>query len=153
MKTINLFFINLFLFFYIFSYSQENKSNVLFQNDNSVKYENGTVLISYIGTFHGRNFEISSTSYSPYLLGVYYDDNEEINPKMYKIPIKTSGMTYVKYNTENGIIHAGDPVTSSSVSGEAMKATQPGMILGVALEDATNSNGLVKIRILIQYMR
>jgi len=34
-----------------------------------------------------------------------------------------------------------------------MKATQSGMIIGIALEDANPSNGLVKIRILIQYVK
>ncbi len=131
--------------FQSFSFSQENKQ----------QFDNGDVLISYIGTYHGGNFTKSKKPYSNYLLGVYYDDNpdKKPDPRYYKIPIKTSGITYVKYNNENGLIKSGDPVTSSSTSGVAMKATQSGMIIGIALEDATNANGLVKIKILIQYLR
>ncbi len=33
-----------------------------------------------------------------------------------------------------------------------MKSTKSGMILGVALEDASKQKGLIKIRLLIQYI-
>jgi len=123
--------------------------------ENKKHFENGTVLSSPIGTFLGRNFNICSVSYDSYLLGVYYDENSSQmpNPKAYKIPIKTIGITYVKYNTENGYIHNGDPVTSSSTPGVAMKATQSGIILGVALEDAQTNNNLIKIRVMVQYLK
>jgi hypothetical protein len=44
------------------------------------------------------------------------------------------GRVPVKISLENGPIKIGDPLTSSSVPGLAMKATEPGMIIGVALE-------------------
>jgi len=124
-------------------------------DENKKQFENGTVLSSPIGTFLGRNFDICSIPYDPYLLGVYYNENldQKPNPKAYKIPIKTSGITYVKYNTENGYIHKGDPVTSSSTPGVAMKATQSGIILGVALEDAQTNKNLIKIRVMVQYLK
>ncbi len=127
----------------------------VFSQTEEKKFENGDVLISYIGTYQGGNFTISKEPYSNYLLGVYFDENktEKRDPRYFIIPIKTKGITYVKYTNENGEIHKGDPVTSSNIPGVAMKATEPGMILGVALEDATNPNGLVKIRVLIQYLR
>ena len=131
-------------------------SNLLNAQESDIKkYENGTVLISYIGTYLGQNFESSNEPYSPYLLGVYYDDNPdgEINPRMYRIPIKKNGITWAKYTNVNGEIKKGDPITSSAEPGLAMKATEPGVILGIALEDAVNPNGLVKIRVMIQYMR
>ena len=145
MKTINaIFFVLFVLCVPIISFSQQNDK----------KFENGDVLISYIGTFHGRSFEVCKKPYSNYLLGVYYDDNSKVSkdPRMYKNPVKTKGITFVKYNSENGSIKAGDPVTSSNTQGVAMKATKSGMILGIALEDASKQKGLIKIRLLIQYI-
>jgi len=119
------------------------------------EYINGTVLSSPVLTYKGRNFDICTEAYDPYLLGVYYNENPGVkpDPRGYKIPIRTSGISYVRYNDENGKIMRGDPITSSDVSGVAMKASDPGMILGVALEDAGESGELLKIRITIQYLR
>jgi len=125
------------------------------KTSNNKKFENGTVLSSQIGTFHGGNFYMCKEVYDPLLLGVYYDKtpDREPNPRMAIIPIKTKGITWVKYNEEGGKIHKGDPLTSSSTPGEAMKATNSGIILGIALEDATTPSGLIKIRVLIQYVK
>lgn len=45
------------------------------------------------------------------------------------------GRVAVKISMENGPIKAGDPLTSSSKEGYAMKATSSGRIIGYALED------------------
>lgn len=118
-------------------------------------FENGTVLTSPIGTFRGGNFDKSTESYDPYLLGVYFDENpdQEPDPRMARIPIKRSGITQVKINNTNGDIQKGDPITSSDIPGEAMKATESGIILGVALEDADAGNQLIKCRVIIQYLK
>jgi hypothetical protein len=44
------------------------------------------------------------------------------------------GQVYTKISTENGNIASGDPLTSSSLTGVAMKATKPGRIVGYALD-------------------
>ena len=49
-------------------------------------------------------------------------------------PVALVGRVPVKVNLENGPIKPGDYLTSSSKPGEAMKATQPGRIIGQALE-------------------
>jgi hypothetical protein len=46
------------------------------------------------------------------------------------VPIALVGRVAVKVSTENGPIKAGDPLTISSKAGIAMKATQPGMVIG-----------------------
>ena len=51
-----------------------------------------------------------------------------------KLPVALSGRVPTKVTTENGPIAIGDPLTSSSTPGVAMKATEPGMIVGFALE-------------------
>lgn len=118
-------------------------------------FNNGTVLTSPIVTFRGGNFDKSTESYDPYLLGVYFDENpdQKPNPRMARIPIKRSGITQVKINNSNGDIHKGDPITSSDIPGEAMKATESGMILGIALEDGDTGKQLIKCRVLIQYLK
>jgi hypothetical protein len=55
---------------------------------------------------------------------------------MRTVPIALAGRIPVKVTNENGDIHAGDYLTSSSKPGYAMKATRSGPIIGQALEDA-----------------
>ena len=50
-------------------------------------------------------------------------------------PIALVGRVPVRVTTENGIIKAGDRITSSTKAGYAMKATQSGRVLGTVLED------------------
>jgi len=49
------------------------------------------------------------------------------------------GRVPVKVSLENGEVAVGDPLTSASISGYAMKATKPGMIIGHALESFSSS--------------
>ena len=51
------------------------------------------------------------------------------------LPVALSGRVPVKVNSENGPIKAGDPLTSSSTPGVAMKATKAGAIIGTAMSD------------------
>ena len=51
-----------------------------------------------------------------------------------KTVVALIGRVPVKVVLENGLIAVGDPLTSSSQPGIAMKATQPGKIIGYALE-------------------
>ncbi|NQV90425.1 hypothetical protein HQ487_03395 [Candidatus Uhrbacteria bacterium] len=49
-------------------------------------------------------------------------------------PIALAGRVPTKVNTENGSIAVGDPLTTSSVPGVAMKAEKAGQVVGYALE-------------------
>jgi hypothetical protein len=64
-----------------------------------------------------------------------------------KTVVALVGRVPVKVSMENGAIAIGDPLTSSSRPGFAMKATQVGKIIGYALENA-NQDG--KVLALIQ---
>lgn len=55
-------------------------------------------------------------------------------------PITLVGRVPLKVSLENGLIKAGDRLTSSSIPGFAMKATQSGRVIGVALEDLNTDN-------------
>lgn len=58
-----------------------------------------------------------------------FDSSE--NPR----PVSLAGRVPTKVNLENGPIVSGDYVTSSTTPGVAMKATQGGQVIGMALED------------------
>jgi hypothetical protein len=56
-------------------------------------------------------------------------------------PVALTGRVPVKVSLENGAIEKGDFLASSSLPGVAMKATQPGLTIGIALEDFTGAKG------------
>jgi hypothetical protein len=68
-------------------------------------------------------------------------------------PIALAGRVPVKVNLEGGAIHAGDKITSSSVSGVGKKATGAGMVIGTALTDydGTQASGLVEVFVHTSY--
>jgi len=52
-----------------------------------------------------------------------------------QVPVTLSGRVPVKVSLENGPIEIGDYLTSSNIPGVAMKATEPGRVIGMALEN------------------
>src|SRR6266851_778994 len=62
------------------------------------------------------------------------DNSQRITPE--KTVIGLVGRVPVKISLENGSIAVGDPITSSSTKGVAMRATLAGQIIGYALEKA-----------------
>ncbi|KKU26732.1 MAG: Carbohydrate binding family 6 [Candidatus Magasanikbacteria bacterium GW2011_GWA2_46_17] len=83
----------------------------------------------------------SSTPYQSTIIGIIsnnygdftsagYNIKKEDNPK----PVALNGRVPVKVSLENGPIAAGDPLTSSSTPGVAMKAAATGYVIGKALE-------------------
>ncbi len=60
------------------------------------------------------------------------------HPNIY--PLALQGRVPLKVSTVNGVIKTGDPLTSSSIPGVAMKATQHGQIIGKALEDYASND-------------
>ncbi len=93
---------------------------------------------------------LSSGSYAPALVGVVStspglvfdegktflagDNTNLITDK--KTVVAMVGRVPVKYSLENGPIAVGDPLTSSSTPGTAMKATQAGQIIGYAMQSS-----------------
>ncbi|MBI5019387.1 collagen-like protein, partial [Candidatus Gottesmanbacteria bacterium] len=60
------------------------------------------------------------------------------------LPVAISGRVPVKVSAHNGLIRIGDPISSSDIAGVAMRATEPGKILGTAME-AYSAEGTGKI--------
>lgn len=113
----------------------------------------GEIVCSENGIFEFRFLNRPTMTYDPTIIGVIKPNLDYRNPRIFPNPIQSEGVIEVKYNSESGQIRKGDPVTSSSVPGEAMKATQSGVILGIAMEDAAVPSGMIKVRILIQYVK
>ncbi|MBP9714923.1 MAG: hypothetical protein KBD52_00305 [Candidatus Pacebacteria bacterium] len=94
----------------------------------------------------------SITPYDPHVLGVISTTPNmvmggEIAPEGVKmVPLALAGRVPVRVSTMNGNIKPGDYLTSSSISGVAMKATKAGPVIGRALgiyEGAPNEMGMV----------
>jgi hypothetical protein len=68
--------------------------------------------------------------------------------------VTLTGTVYCRASNVNGPIRAGDLLTTSSVSGHAMRVTDVaaahGAILGKALQDLEGERGLVMIRASLQ---
>ncbi len=86
----------------------------------------GTTVTKSAGTYDGRLLGVVSEQPGLYLSDWEYEPLAR--------PVALTGRVPVKVNDENGPIEAGDELTSSSTPGVAMKATQPGMVVGRALE-------------------
>jgi len=83
----------------------------------------------------------ATISYDQNLLGVVsYSDIPALGAKLNNnyLPISLAGRVPVKVSTENGAIKEGDYLTSSTLPGVAMKATNAGPVIGKALEPFPN---------------
>lgn len=82
----------------------------------------------------------STLACDPHLLGfIVKPESGADGPKLndHYLPLAIYGYFPAKVTLENGPIKRGDPLTSSSKAGYAMKATDACKIIGYALEDAT----------------
>ncbi len=67
-----------------------------------------------------------------------------------KVPVALAGRVPVKISFENGDIKKGDYITSSAKNpGYGMKATKSGRVVGVALENLTQSSGNTAVLVLV----
>ena len=145
MKKISFILILIFAAFY----SQVNGQD----NDDLKKlyssFAAGDIVTSPTGHFDYGIISLSQEAYDIHVVGVIKPNLNFSNPRLMPNPIQMEGSVKVKCNSQNGVIKKGDLVTTSSTPGVAMKSTQPGMILGIAMEDGVD--GLVNIRLMIQY--
>jgi hypothetical protein len=117
-------------------------------------YEAGDVLI--IATDGDRMVEKSSVPYSSLVIGVYATKpgvlltEENIGADMSsKVPMGVIGVIPTKVCNENGVIHRGDLLVTSSKAGYAMKAdvdkVKPGQVIGKALQEFDGEVGKIKV--------
>jgi hypothetical protein len=67
------------------------------------------------------------------------------------VPVALAGRVPTFVSTENGPINIGDPLTTSSHAGYAMKATEPGPIVGYAAEAFSGSTGSIVAYVNVSY--
>jgi hypothetical protein len=91
-----------------------------------------------------RRMARSSIAYQDNIIGIVSAQTDRgdfssigynIKPEDNPMFIALNGRVTVKISDENGVVAAGDPVTTSATPGVAMRATRPGMIVGYALND------------------
>ena len=73
-------------------------------------------------------------------------------PSPTTLPIVSFGETLTKVSNVNGEIKKGDFITSSNKAGVGQKATQSGFVVGRALEDFNQEEGLTTLAVNIQYV-
>lgn len=68
------------------------------------------------------------------------------------VSVAIVGIVPVKVTSESGMIHRGDLLTSSSMSGYAMKSTQyiPGSILGKAMGELNSGVGVIDVLLMLR---
>ena len=93
-----------------------------------------TLLVGVVSTNPGLVFDRGQT----HLAG---DNSQLITPE--KTVVGLVGRVPVKVSLENGPIAVGDPLTSSSTPGVAMKASRASQIIGYALEKADQKGKIV----------
>lgn len=103
---------------------------MVLKNDGSGKVTKGST--PYDNRIMGPS-TIMGTSYNNLDEDVFYGSGSHADDPKW-VDVGMLGQTYVKVSMENGVISAGDPVTTSTVAGVAMKATQSGRIIGFAMQ-------------------
>ncbi len=116
-----------------------SKDNTMEPGDVVIADPNNTEYVKRSeGSYQGSVIGIISTK-PGILLGGFGDEEKRFgNDKKY--PIALAGRIPTKVSTENGPIKPGDYLTSSSIPGVAMKATQAGTTIAKAVEAYDNSD-------------
>ncbi len=96
----------------------------------------------------------SSNSYQKTLLGIqssdptFIDNPDSLGKPQHIAKLALAGRVPTKVSIENGPIEVGDYLTSSSIPGVAMRATQSGPVIGKALQNF-NQTGVGKVLVLV----
>ena len=143
-KTISVFFLIFFLLAGLLS--------VFAQTDNLATGIALPILINEkrvgdgdIITATSDGYKLSSYAYDPSVYGVVTTNPAvSLREKNSKATLVISfGKALVRVSTINGPIKKNNPITSSSIKGAGQKADVNGFILGIALENYSNSNPLI----------
>ena len=121
-------------------------------------YEPGDVLV--IGKDGLGEVQKSSEPYSTLVAGIFatrsglMGSRESLDKKAAQIPMGMVGIVPTKVTAENGPIHKGDLLVSSSTPGYAMKGTDRnrmlGAVIGKALGELPSGTGTVEVLVTLQ---
>jgi hypothetical protein len=106
-----------------------------------VEFQTGDIVTSTTGQLSVGKIDKSSIPYQDEITAIFILKDENFNvPRFIE-----KGIAVVKFTSINGNVKKGDYLTTSEISGTAMKATQSGMTIGVALEDSKEGKELIKV--------
>jgi hypothetical protein len=121
-------------------------------------YEPGDVLV--IDPEHEGKFLKSAESYSTSVTGIYSTKpgtigRRQLTPKSPdEVPMAMIGIVPTKVSAENGPIHPGDLLVTSSTFGYAMKGTERNLMLGAVIGKALGSldegTGVIEVVVTLQ---
>jgi len=96
----------------------------------------------------------SDTPYDENIIGVIGENPILIFGKETErsVPVVSYGKTLVRVTNQNGEIKKGDFITSSNKPGVGQKATESGLVVGKALADFNEEEGLIPVFVNIQYL-
>ena len=103
----------------------------------SVPIDSDEVLSGQIVSISGGRYVLSSQEYDSAVVGVVDllpAINLDLKATEAIYPVVSEGHAYVRVSQSNGVILAGDWITSSSIQGVGMKASGAGYVIGQALE-------------------
>ncbi len=129
--------------------------------ENKAEYQPGDVI--GIDTDGIRRFTKLAKPYSTLVAGIYstkpgilatpHDINSH-KPDSEEIPLAVVGIVPCKVSGENGPIHTGDLLVSSSTPGYAMKGTDRsrlnGAVIGKALQPMESAHGVIEVLVSLQ---
>jgi hypothetical protein len=122
------------------------------------RYEPGDVLV--IDPDHSGKFLKSAESYSTAVTGVYSTKPGTLGRRQAtpqspdEVPMGMIGIVPTKVTAENGPIHRGDLLVTSSSIGYAMKGTDrsrlTGAVIGKALDNLESGKGVIEVVVTLQ---
>jgi hypothetical protein len=125
------------------------------------KYEPGDLLA--IDPGGQRRLALARTPYSTLVAGIYSTKPgmlasphgiDDSRPSTTEVPLAVVGIVPCKVTAENGPIHVGDMLVTSSRPGYAMKGTRRsrmlGAVVGKALEPLPRGTGLIQVLVTLQ---
>jgi F0F1-type ATP synthase membrane subunit c/vacuolar-type H+-ATPase subunit K len=127
----------------VFAAALNENSDTSFGIANYLPITNTNVQDGDIVSFSPQGYFLSKTPYDTLMVGVVNTNpaiSLEVTGQKSTYPVIATGNTYVNVTTSNGNIKKGDHITSSTILGKGMKATQTGYIIGSAIEDYSSSN-------------
>jgi len=121
------------------------------------EYEPGDVLV--ISTSADRTVELSTQPFATTVIGVYSTNPAvlagapDTDEPLAGIPVAITGIVPCKVSAENGPIHRGDLLVTSSTPGHAMRAgpnPPQGTVLGKALGELEEGTGIILVLVTLQ---
>jgi hypothetical protein len=121
------------------------------------EYEPGDVLVINVDV--DRTVSLSSIAFDTTVIGVYSTQPgvlagaPDTDDPLSGIPVAITGIVPCKVSAENGAIHRGDLLVTSSIPGHAMRAGDnppQGTVLGKALGELKSGTGVIYILVTLQ---